>query len=273
MSAKISIIVPVFNAASQLARCLDALQRTISSSVPVIIIDDASTDPKVDAVIAPYADRWRVIRHAENAGFVVSANRGMREAGANDVVLLNSDTIPAGLWLEQVQRCADSDPAIASITPWSNNGEIVSLPKFCQAAAVPGQPERWAEACAIGSPAYPDLPTAVGFCMYLRRRCLEQIGDFDAQTFGHGYGEENDWCMRASAVGWRHVLCDSAFVAHEGNASFAALGLQPGQASMQRLLAKHPDYLQQVQRFIQEDPLDEARRRVMTAMARNRSSD
>jgi GT2 family glycosyltransferase len=73
--------------------------------------------------------------------------------------------------------------------------------------------------CAIEAAAvriYPDIPTGVGFCMFIRRRLLNKIGLFDAVTFRLGYGEENDFCMRALAAGWRNVLCDDTFVQHVG---------------------------------------------------------
>ncbi|MFU8766032.1 MAG: glycosyltransferase family 2 protein, partial [Haliea sp.] len=153
---------------------------------------------------------------------------------------------------------------IASITPWTNNGEIASLPEFCKPNPLPADPEAWARACAeAGRPEYPELPTAVGFCMYLRRRCIDDIGDFDAEAFGRGYGEENDWCMRALNAGWKHVLCDDAFVAHRGNASFGPLGLKAGEGPMQRLLARHPGYLEIVTDFIRRDPLAPLRQRIL----------
>ena len=66
-----------------------------------------------------------------------------------------------------------------------------------------------------------DLPTAVGFCMCIRRACLDQVGLFDAERFGRGYGEENDFCMRAAGAGWRNVLAGDVFVYHEGAVSFS----------------------------------------------------
>jgi GT2 family glycosyltransferase len=103
--------------------------------------------------------------------------------------------------------------------------------------------------------------------MYLRRAALDAIGDFDAETFGRGYGEENDWCMRSSAAGWKHVLCDDAFVAHLGNASFGPLGLAPDENSMRRLLDRHPDYLERVRAFIDADPLKAHRDRVLEKLS------
>jgi len=258
------VIVPVHNAYDDLARCLQALRATLPADAAVVIIDDASTDPRIPGLLERGPKNWRVIRQSVNAGFVATANRGMQAAGTRDVVLLNSDTVPAGDWLARIQTCAESDATIASITPFTNNGEIASLPQFCQPNPLPDNPEAWARRCAqAGPPEYPELPTAVGFCMYLRRACVDQIGAFDADAFGRGYGEENDWSMRARKAGWRHVLCDDAFVAHRGNASFGPLGLKPNDRAMQTLLARHPDYLDLVTDFIGRDPLAPVRQRIL----------
>lgn len=264
----VSVIVPVFNAAAETRRCLSALQRTLRGDpADVIVIDDASTDPEIPEILRSVCPTdWHVERQPENLGFVGTVNRGMQQAAGRDVVLLNSDTVPTGAWLTAIRRCVNACPDAASVTPWTNNGEIVSLPEFCKAAPVPEDLERWADACRTETPAYPVLPTAVGFCMYLRRACLEEVGDFDAQTFGKGYGEENDWCMRASNAGWTHRLCDDAFVAHQGQASFGPIGLTPDESSMQRLLGLHPDYLERVMAFIHADPLHEHRMRVLSSL-------
>lgn len=259
-----TVIIPVFNAPEALARCIAAVAATLPQEAAVLVIDDASTDPAVDDVLRHCPASWRQQRQAVNRGFVATVNHGMAIAANSDVVLLNADTEPAGDWLERLVACAAADERIASATPFTNNGEIASLPEFCRAAPVPENPARWAEACRrAGPPQYPQIPTAVGFCMYLRRAALDAVGDFDAETFGRGYGEENDWCMRAAAAGWKHVLCDDAFVAHLGNASFGPLGLAPDENSMRRLLDRHPGYLDQIRAFIELDPIAPHRQRVL----------
>lgn len=264
MSGLPVVVIPVFNAPAQLGRCLSAVRRTVDTATDVVVIDDASTAPAVAELLESRCAGWTVIHQRENRGFVATANRGMLEAGRRDVVLLNSDTIPAGDWLQRIGRCAETDARIASITPFTNNGEIASLPLFCQASPVPEDPEAWARACRqAADPVYPEIPTAVGFCMYMRRACIDAIGAFDEGAFGRGYGEENDWCMRAAANGYRHVLCDDAFVAHEGNASFGPLGLGPGEAAMRKLLERHPGYLDVVKDFIRRDPLAGIRARIL----------
>lgn len=261
--------MPVFNAPEQTRRCLGALEATVADDQAVVVIDDASDDPAVDAIMNSLPNHWTVVRNHSNLGFVGTANLALTLAGEYDVILVNADTQVTSGWLEAIHRCRDSAPDIATITPLSNNGEIASIPAFCQANPWPGDPERWARACReSGPPEYPEVPTAVGFCMFMRRRCIDQIGLFDEEAFGRGYGEENDWCMRASSAGWKHVLCDDAFVAHEGGASFGPLGLKPGGRAMETLLARHPDYLQQVSDFINADPMARRRKQIMASMDR-----
>jgi GT2 family glycosyltransferase len=40
-----------------------------------------------------------------------------------------------------------------------------------------------------------------GFCMYIKRACLRDVGVFDTEVFRRGYGEENDFCLRAARRG------------------------------------------------------------------------
>lgn len=261
------VIVPVFNAAEALDACLGSLLRTLSRGDSVLVADDASTDPGVTPIIDAFARRAgfavQLLKQSRNLGFVGNCNAAMAEAGRHDVVLLNSDAETTTGWLERIAACARSDPRIASITPWSNNAEICTFPALCRALPPPADSELVARAAATaGQPHYPDLPTGVGFCMFLRRAALDAIGDFDQASFGRGYGEENDWCLRATGHGWRNVLCDDAYVVHHGGASFGPLGLTPGGGALARLNARYPGYNETIARFILEDPLRARRERI-----------
>jgi GT2 family glycosyltransferase len=263
----IDIVIPVYNAATLLRRCLDALDRhALPTQAQVLVIDDASPDP----TIAPLLAQWqqasplapRVLRNDANLGFVGSVNRAIA-ATRGDVLLLNADTEVTPGWLSRMRRALDSDPRVATVTPFSNNAEICSWPELCKAAPVPADAGMIARAFAeSGPPQYPQLPTAVGFCMLIRRATIDAIGDFDRATFGRGYGEENDFCCRAIGHGWRNVLADDCYVVHAGGGSFAPLGLKPGGENMARLLARYPRYTMQVAEFIAADPLAARRARV-----------
>lgn len=261
-----TVIVPVFNGAQVLGACLDSLRRTLPDDACVRIVDDASPDPDIAPLIAGFAQaahcRVEVSRHVRNLGFVETVNRAMADANG-DVVLLNSDTITTNGWLAALTRCAASDTSIATATPWSNNAEICSIPQFCRPNPVPADADAVAAAIARAATGeYPDLPTGVGFCLFIRRAALATLGNFDSATFGRGYGEENDFCRRAAGHGWRNVLCHDAYVAHVGHASFAGENLAPGGENQRRLEARYPHYAGWVSAFIATDPLANLRARI-----------
>ena len=269
-TSEISVIIPVFNAPNELDRCLFSLDETLGHSIPVILIDDASTDPAVATVLNKWRQNsssgWQFLSNEKNLGFVATVNCGMRSVDT-DVILLNSDTEVTPGWLEGLQRCLASDASIATATPWTNNGEIASLPVFCQQNPPPADRKQIAGIIAdTGTPAYPELPTAVGFCMAISRKAIAQVGVFDERTFGLGYGEENDFSMRVRKAGFRNVLCDDVYVVHLGGRSFGPLGLKPDADTMDRLLALHPEYLSLVQAFIQQDPLSSRRQDLIDAL-------
>jgi len=270
----IEIIVPIFNAASDVTTCLNALERHTPAFGRVWLVDDASTDVEIAALLDTFDTRAqfdvRVLRNSTNMGFIGSVNRALALV-KGDVLLLNSDAIITEGAVLAIARAAEAVPNAASITPWSNNAEICSFPNFCVNNSVPENLDEIARACATLTPCYPDLPTGVGFCMYMSQFALRRLGLFDAATFGRGYGEENDWCRRAAGFGMRNILCDNAFVAHTGGRSFAATGETPGGENLRRLLARYPDYHESVSQFIEADPLAADRARLWMAMAQTKA--
>jgi GT2 family glycosyltransferase/glycosyltransferase involved in cell wall biosynthesis len=239
---------------------VDSVLAHTAGTYRLLLIDDASPDPAIRGYFAALAARGLshvvLLANERNLGFTGTANRGMRES-RGDVVLLNSDTIVTPGWLEALRRCVASDPHIGTATPFSNNAEICSFPRFCadNAWLDGSDPEPIRRALARAAvPTYPELPTGVGFCLYIRRTLIDAIGPFDP-VFEPGYGEENDFCMRAIAAGFRNVLCDDAFVVHAGERSFDGRKIEFGARNMERLLERHPRYLDIVHAFIAADPL------------------
>ncbi len=268
----VDVIVPVYNAADDLARCVESLLAHTPTTCRIVLIDDASPDPKIAALFADLGERAlpqvRLLRNEANLGFTLTANRGMDLSRA-DVVLLNSDTVVTAGWLDALIRCATSDAAIGTVTPFSNNAEICSYPRFCEVNPWYGHEHMEEERAALAGaavPSYPDIPTGVGFCLYIRRALIDAIGTFDP-VFGLGYGEENDFCMRAVAAGYRNVLCDDTYVAHIGARSFEGRKEALGARNMMLLLERHPTYLDIVRAYIAADPVRAIRG---AAMARQR---
>jgi GT2 family glycosyltransferase len=243
-----AIVVPIYNSPHWVQCCIAAVLRWSSGAARLILIDDASTDPAITALLAACAGRpdIDVLRNAQNLGYTRSTNLGIELAGRADVVLLNSDTQVGPRWLDSLRQIAYSDAGIGTVTAVSDNAGAFSVPELEQSCPIP---ESWTLPMAQrallqnAGGCLPELPTGNGFCMFVKRALLDRVGALDAAAFPSGYGEENDLCQRAERVGFRHVIAGNVLVHHERSASFgearrAALGAQ----GMQVLRSRYPDY-------------------------------
>lgn len=269
----VDIVVPVYGNRDLVARCLTSVcNATNATRWRLIVLDDCSPDADTTAWLREWGrahPQATVLCNTRNTGFVRTVNMGMSLAGRRDVVLLNSDTEVAGDWLDRLRAAAYREQRVGSVTPFSNNATICSLPRFCEDNPLP---EGHSTASVhdlvsrLGAGHAVEIPTAVGFCMYIRRACLDEVGLFDADTFGLGYGEENDFCMRALARGWRHLHALDAFVFHQGGASFSERRFALQQNALKALLALHPDYEERVRAFVAQDPARSMRERLVRAL-------
>ncbi|WP_025684181.1 glycosyltransferase [Paenibacillus maysiensis] len=254
------IIIPVYNAPEELEECVQSLFRyTNLKENRVVIINDCSPDPKVNEYLDTLdkQEGLIILQNEENLGFVGTVNRGM-SFSQEDVVLLNSDTVVTAGWLEKIKEVAYSDKSIATVTPLTNNGSICSVPKFLEDNSIPEgyTVESFAHFIEnISLKEYPEIPTAVGFCMYIKRVIIDEVGLFDQETFGKGYAEENDFCCRVIEHGYKNVLDDHTFIYHKGSMSFKGDKLALLNKNLKTLNARYPYYDKNVHDFIVKNPL------------------
>ena len=157
-----------------------------------------------------------------NQGFVKSVNRGLAMCASGDVVVMNSDARLFRGALDELVTVANSSPDIGTVTPLSNNATIFSYPDPADPCSAL-EDVRWEELARVALQENAglgvDVPTAHGFCMLIRRAVLDLLGQFN-EIFGHGYGEENEFCLRAADLGFRHVAAAGVLVEHLGSVSF-----------------------------------------------------
>lgn len=243
-----SIIIPVYNAYDCLTPCIDSvIKHTDLDNNNLIIIDDCSSDERVLPLLEKYSECKGVslLKNTENLGFVKTVNRGMTYAGTNDVLLLNSDTEVTKDWLKKIQKCAYSKERIATVTPLSNNATLASVPEAFKPNTIPDGYDldtfaELVEECSMHM--YPEIPTGHGFCLYIMRDALDSVGLFDEDSFGKGYGEENDFCFRCLDAGYRHILCDDTYILHKESQSFSE-GKKTAIAQGLRVLNKRYSYM------------------------------
>ncbi|MFN7065704.1 MAG: glycosyltransferase [Aquificaceae bacterium] len=265
----VDVIIPVYKAKKQTIECIESvLKAKTNVKHEVIVINDCTPEEDLRRELLEYAKKGKItlIENRENLGFVKSVNIGMKLHKNRDVVLLNSDTLVPDFWLDRLRRAAYSSMNIGTVTPFSNRATILSLPMSNLDNDIPDGfdyvkidniCQRVNEGITI------DIPTAIGFCMYIKRECLNEVGYFDEEKFDKGYGEENDFCMRASSLGWRHVACLDLFVQHHGNLSFGEEKPMRVRKALEVINNLYPEYNLRVQKFVKRDPIAPYRNRVI----------
>lgn len=268
----VTIVIPVYGGFEDTRLCIESvLASTYQTAAEVVVINDASPEPKLVEWLNNNAERFTLLHNDHNLGFVGTVNRGMALYPNHDVVLVNSDTEVSNDWLDRLQAAAYSDARIGSVTPFSNNATICSYPVFCEDNPLPQgyTPSSLDEVCAeVNRGQLVDIPTAVGFCMFIRRDCLRDAGAFDAALFGRGYGEENEFCMRSAQRGWRHVLTGDTFVYHKGGVSFAETQSEHQRHGHKVLTRLYPHYDAVIQQHIADNPARTLRFAVDAELAR-----
>jgi GT2 family glycosyltransferase/glycosyltransferase involved in cell wall biosynthesis len=264
----IDVIVPVYKGLNETLRCiLSVLTAEPACAHELIVINDASPDSTLIFCLRKIAGRGLItlLDNPANLGFVKTANRGLCLHPDRDVVLINSDTEVSGDWLQRLRRAAYSAANVGTVTPLSNNATICSYPAFCEDNAIPDDvnPVLLDQLCAgCNEGSYVEVPTGVGFCLYFRRDCLDATNLLDEEHFGKGYGEENDFCMRAMERGWRHLLTLDTFVYHRGGTSFGTDKEPAINRAMKVMESIHPDYSTLVGGHLRANPALPFRRRL-----------
>jgi len=275
----ISIVIAVWNQLEYTRRCLESLFIHSDSSFELVIVDNAS-EPYVSEFLDNLSDQYlynplyigaqhcrdiTVVHNEINKGFLQAANFGL-QCAQGDPLLLNNDTEVTAHWLSKMVRCMDSDSDIVVVNPVFNNpmpgGFFFEPPAELTSDEVAALIDR------LSVRSYPDICTAVGFCMLIRGSAVEEFGLFD-EAFDPGIGEESDFCMRVTEGGKRVVCADDAYVYHKGKVSFEQIdaGDQIAKRHLQLFMRRWgPIWRQDVAAFNKADPLQYLRARIQQAV-------
>ena len=114
---KLSIIVPIYNVAPYLRKCVDSLLAQDISNYEIILVDDGSTDDSgaiADELVhafrlSPLASRLQLrVIHQSNAGLSAARNTGIAAAIGDYILFVDSDDYlqpnVLGALMEQVER-------------------------------------------------------------------------------------------------------------------------------------------------------------------------
>lgn len=225
----VDIVICVHNAIDDVKRCLESIIQHTLPPYSIIIVDDGSSAPTrtyLDEFV--FAHGATLVRHEVAKGYTFAANAGLRASSAPFVVLLNSDTEVTGAWLDRMVDCSLADEKLGIVGPLSNCASWQSVPElFVNGDWADNElPANYSANAMARIVSDISLRNGIqvgfvnGFCMLIRRSTLDDVGLFDEKTFGAGYGEENDFCIRARKKGWKLAIADDAYVFHHQSRSY-----------------------------------------------------
>ncbi len=237
----VSVIIPSYNRASQLERCLRSLLQLDypPSELEIIVVDDASTDATretIERLNAAYAGRGmtlRYARHATRLGVAISRNNGAEQAIHALLAYIDSDCVASPGWLKELIP-AFSDPAIGATGGMIRAYERSSLLgryEDVHSSLFMGRQEQQIK--LEGPLTY--LPTAN---LLVRHAAWEKVGGFAPLTFG----EDVDFCRRLLLSGASILYLPRGIVEHDYRAKLSAfLHTRVSYASSEAvLLRRHP---------------------------------
>ncbi len=270
------VVICVHNALSEVRECLAAVVRHTDSRHRIILVDDGS-EPECRDYLVKFAQALPgclLLRNEEARGYTRAANQGLRASQAEYVALLNSDTLVTSNWLEKLIECGHSDQKIGIVGPLSNAASWQSIPErfgpggdWMVNEAPPGVgPEDIAGmVSAVSTKHWPRVAFLNGFCLAVKRAVINAIGYLDEEAFPDGFGEENDYCLRAARAGFDLAIADQAYVYHAKSKSYShARRRELAKKGHEALLRKYgKSRVEEGVQALRDEPyLEEVRRKV-----------
>jgi GT2 family glycosyltransferase len=215
----VSIVIPSWNAPDLTRAAIESIRRNTRAPYEIIVVDDGSADTAVQSLRE--ITGIELISHPANCGYARACNTGLAAARGSHVVLLNADVIVSAGWLDRLLDAFARDPLVGASVPRSNN--VRGHQRLAEAAyATLGEMEVFAakRARAYARRHY-RTNRASTFCMCISRAVIEEVGGLDPVYAANSY-EDDDYCLRVRAAGFAIVVCEDAFVHHDGGATRAA---------------------------------------------------
>ncbi|MHA1613778.1 MAG: glycosyltransferase, partial [Candidatus Thorarchaeota archaeon] len=218
----VDIIVAVHNACSSAVKCIESIQRETPTWIKkkITVVDDCG-DAYTNEKLNSFSD-VNVIKTKVNSGYLPSIDLATKKTSSPWICYVNSDVIVTDGWIAKMIYAAELGRDVAIVNPFTNNAAHLSIQypfgsnfQDCAEKVVSCSERRRFE-----------IVTPVGFCMLVWREALEEVGGYDVEYYGRGYGEECDLYMRLEEAGWSSIMCDDAFVYHEGGQTFSQFGKQ-----------------------------------------------
>ena len=208
---RVSIIIPVFNQARELAGCLAALERQTypADRFEAIVVDNGSDEP-IGPVVARFPCARPIAEPA--AGSYTARNRGIEASGGTILAFTDADCLPAPQWIEcgvkAVQRLPGAGMVAGQIAMMFHDpGKATAVELY---ESIFGLPQDLFLAWGFGATAN----------LFTTRTTIEQVGLFDERLMSGG---DMEWGQRLRALGLAQEYAPDACVSHPARRTFAQL--------------------------------------------------
>lgn len=238
------MVIPSWNSAVLLQRCFGSL-RGQAGEVELLVVDNGSTDGTLALLEQEGVPHLAL---PANRGFAAAVNLGVARTFAEEVLVLNADTVLEPGCIVALQQALRADPSLGGVQP-----RILQLEQDGPSPPDPGSARLYSAGQALtrdgravetgaGEAQQPHLLRgrevfgACGAACLLRRESFTDLGGYDERYFA--FYEDVDLNVRGRIAGWRFAYVPEAVVWHLGNASWQAGFERPG-ADNARLVARN----------------------------------
>jgi len=242
VAAGVAVVIPSWNSAGLLPRCLASLERQ-GIELETLVVDNGSADGTLE-----YLRREGVphVSLSRNTGFAAAVNLGAKHVSAPLLLVLNADTVLEPGTLAALVEALAADPGLGGVQPrllQLEEGEEMD-PATARLYSAGQRLSRDGRAFETGAgeaqgeeSLHPrEVFGVCGAACLLRRELFDDLGGYDERYFA--FYEDVDLNLRARIAGWRFGYVPAAIVWHVGNASWTAEAPRPS-AWNARLVARN----------------------------------
>jgi glycosyltransferase involved in cell wall biosynthesis len=201
---KVSVVIPAYNSGKTIRECLISLLANDYDDFEIVIVDDCSKDDTEDEVISVKNEKIKLLKNPQNSGASFSRNYGVKKAGGEIIIFLDSDTITSSDWISRFVKLYEEVPSDIYGGGIIGLGDTIysKADKFCS----------WWTSIPYSKSGYLKtlhLPTNN---LSFKKKTFEKIGGLN-ESLRLG-GEDAEFCFRALKMGLKIYFDSDLTIEH-----------------------------------------------------------
>lgn len=216
-----TILILNYDGLGYTQRCIQSIKENTRTPHKLIIIDNGSTDG-TQKWLLERSDLYN-INSDQNLGFAAGFNLGLDVVETPYFALVNNDVIVTDGWLSRMLKTIKSSKRVGIVGPTSNHVSGPQLDPGAKYTNLQGMNRHAQKVQQENQGKVQQFPRIVFFCTLFRSELIETVGLLDP-IFGIGNFDDDDYCRRSLAKGYKHLIDRSVFIHHYGEVTFRAHG-------------------------------------------------